>query len=95
MSLDLHDLSFSSRRTPPTFYPLANPEPVRVLTPVRVAVAPALPVVADELPPCRCRRCHRMLRAAPSIVAGIGPSCAKREGVAPTVMPLFAGLEVA
>lgn len=26
----------------------------------------------------RCRRCHRRLRTAPSVAAGIGPVCARK-----------------
>lgn len=96
MALALQELPINGyiRRTPPAFVPISdpNPAPLRSVAPVRV-VAPA--IVADELPPCRCRRCHRLLRSAPSIAAGIGPACARREGMAPTALPLFDGLEVA
>jgi len=35
---------------------------------------------ANRTPPsARCRRCHRMLHAAKSIAAGIGPACARKE----------------
>lgn len=94
MALDLYDIRHTARRTPPTFYPLDNPfpAPVRLVVPTSVIAAP---VVGDELPPCRCRRCHRLLRSAPSIAAGIGPACARHEGMTPIAIPLFGGLEVA
>lgn len=96
MALTPHDLPINGfiRRTPPTFIPLADPRPAPVLRLVPRRVV-ALPVDAETLTPCRCRRCHRLLRSAPSIAAGIGPSCARKEGIAPIAMPLFAGLEVA
>lgn len=96
MALALQELPINGyiRRTPPTFIPLSDPNPVPTLSldPSRV---PARSVIADELPPCRCRRCHRLLRSAPSIAAGIGPACAHKEGTAPAALPLFDGLEAA
>ncbi|MGB3331151.1 MAG: DUF6011 domain-containing protein [Thermomicrobiales bacterium] len=96
MALSLLELPTNGyiRRTPPTFIPLEDPSAKPMLRLV-MRRQPSAGEPADERIPCRCRRCHRLLRSAASIAAGIGPACARKEGSSVTATPLFDGLEVA